>query len=250
MNFDNESFPISSRAFSLYSNRFWRLLLNSGLGRNETSITIKAKVKRSSLIDFVQACHNQEYSITRTNVHDLRLLCCEWEVDSVLELANNFIKNPLNLHDLLIPSILLCVEHAEETSDFESSVAAHFAEFIDNDSIFELPLQIVDRIFSQIREENRGDALSGDLDDLPLDIRELVRLLEHEALRPFLAHLTCLLSPDSCLDLSEHVRPQFRFAFRLQQLRCNFKGRLLHATPGGRMPTALDKRLVPGVKHP
>jgi hypothetical protein len=134
--FDNKSFPISSRTFNVYSNRFWRLLRNSELSPNESSIPIEAKVKRWSLINFIQAYHNQEYPVMPSNVHDLQLLCREWEVDGVLQFAKDFIKNPSNLHDLLILSILFSVEYGEETSEFEDSVVVPFAEFIDDDSIF------------------------------------------------------------------------------------------------------------------
>jgi hypothetical protein len=156
---NNESLQMSSLAFCLYSSRFWRMIRNSEFGRNEISIRIESRVKRSSLIEFISACHEEEYSITASNVDDLELLCREWEVLKVAAEVKDFIRNPSNFRELLIPSIIFGVEHDIDTSEYETFISSHFSDFIGSDSIFEIPLQIVDRIFSRVSSNSETNTV-------------------------------------------------------------------------------------------
>jgi hypothetical protein len=64
--------------------------------------------------------------------------------------VKDFFENPSNFRDLLIPSIIFGVQHQMDTPEYEEFISSHFGDFIASDSIFEIPLQIVDPIFSRV----------------------------------------------------------------------------------------------------
>jgi hypothetical protein len=133
--FREESFPIDLRVFSGYS--------DVSLPRD---LVIEDDVSRDSVVQFVNACQGREYEITIENCQDLSLLCRRFEVSIVGREVETFMQQHENTKGMLVLSLLRQVKEELATERIESIIRDNFADFIADERILSLPLQILKRI--------------------------------------------------------------------------------------------------------
>jgi hypothetical protein len=136
--FNSESFPISSSVFCCLSSKYRRMFANS-----ENPILIETTAGRNSVVEFINACQLKDYFVTHENVHDLLSLARDWDVSSLEQSVLEYISKPENRSKLLIPSICDAFSRCQDSSSIERELQLHLNEFLDDDSLLKLPLVIL-----------------------------------------------------------------------------------------------------------
>jgi hypothetical protein len=133
-------------------------------------VIIRTTADPSTVNEFINACQLAEYAITVQNALGLLGLAEEWEVPQLEEAVIEFVSRPENALCLLMPSLCQALSREADTSRLEQELPRHLSEFLEGDSLFQLPLSILARIIGSKIESGM---------DLRSLFRFLVRCLDH-----------------------------------------------------------------------
>jgi hypothetical protein len=196
--FNSQILPVSSNLFSCFSGKFKRDLRDA-----KKQLSVNTTADLDTVIQFVNACQLQTYSISLENALPLLSLAEEWEVQPLEEAVIEFMGRPENSVPLLIPTILRDLSRNADTSALETQLRPHIPSLLEGDSLLQLPVSLVSRLLDS---------------DSPLDLRRLfpflVRCLNHFG--PTASALFCgievdQLTPEEIGTLQSH--PDFRWCF-------------------------------------
>jgi hypothetical protein len=138
--FKDETFSIVAQLFTMNSQKAdqqWD-------SRNPTEFVITSDVSRASVAAFVDACQGKRCGVTEEIAFDFCLLCDEWRADRVKDQVTAWMAKygPR----LLIRRLLFELSRDMDTSSTESKIREDFARFIDDPALFELPVNVLDRL--------------------------------------------------------------------------------------------------------
>lgn len=139
---NGKEFPICKFQFCRYSLRFQK---DSSLF-NSDSYSINSQVSETSLLSFINACQGKPFSITTENVLDMKLLCNEFEVPSILTTIKKYFDEHEN--ELLLQRLEFSIQHNEDYSDLIGKIASHIDDYINVEKMYDLPENILCQIYS------------------------------------------------------------------------------------------------------
>ena len=98
--------------------------------------------------DFINYVQGQKISLTNENVVFLHYLSQKYEVESLLNVSNEYIKDH---HQELVIDILLIQQSTTSinTETYENALSDHLSEYIEDDRLLKLKVPIIDRILSK-----------------------------------------------------------------------------------------------------
>jgi hypothetical protein len=99
---------------------------------------IQANVCKASVIELVKLFQGKVPIITADIAYDLKTMCEELEIECFRRFVEEFIG--LNKHEAIIDGIKNNFERCSEPTPLEQTLREDFIHFIDNDRLFELPL--------------------------------------------------------------------------------------------------------------
>jgi hypothetical protein len=140
----HESEPIlfSPLLFAAKSRRYLEdLVLGSGL----SGIVINSKFDRDSVVGFIAACEDTDFSVTQSNVFDIEVLCDEWSVvgKSICRKLTEFIEYPPSGQNLWLFFRLGRGLSTEEAKDL---LHCNLVCLFDDSAALEIPAAILSRI--------------------------------------------------------------------------------------------------------
>lgn len=139
---NNKEFPICKFQFCRYSLRFQK---DSSLF-NSDSYSLNSQVSEQSLLSFINACQGKPFAISTDNALDLKLLCNEFEVPSILETIKKYFDEHEN--ELLIQRLDFNIHHNEDYTDLIDRIASNLDEYINLEKMYDLPEDALCQIYS------------------------------------------------------------------------------------------------------
>ena len=151
--FDFDLLSLSSQYLSknqgLKNNKNIKILPN-----DENTITLT----EDSILTFIQACQNQPFKLTRSNVVGLNFLSIKYEVQSLIQKTNKFISN--NSNDFLI-QFLIQVQNENYISieSDEQYIADQLTRFLKDDIFLLIPVFSMYRIINKYENKNSPELI-------------------------------------------------------------------------------------------
>lgn len=149
--YKNKKYPIDFDLFVKYSNYFAK---NRDDYQNVKDIELKIdnyEIVEESVPMFISCCQNDSFEITDSNVFSLYQLSQRYEVSELTKLTSNYITK--NNKSLIFQSINIKLlsnqtEAKIDLSQDEELISANFFEYINDDQLLSLPIQILYRIIN------------------------------------------------------------------------------------------------------
>ena len=165
--FKGKKYPVDFRLIKINSNFFsqnkkqYKHLEDIELHLNDYDIT------EDSIPAFIACCQNEPFEITDSNVFSLRKLSIQYGVPELNRLSTEYIIS--NEKNLLLQSIFFKLKNRQQNEaqidlqQEEAQIATDFFKYIENEQLFQLPIQILYRIlnssqmdFNSMNQTNQG----------------------------------------------------------------------------------------------
>lgn len=149
--YKGKKYPINFCLLQQYSNFFYNQRKNFKNAQDIEIQTINFEITEEAIPMFVACCQNQSFDITDSIVFSLYHLSKQYEVPELTKLSDEYIQQ--NYKNLVLQSILYIIKSRSSEVKFDLSkeenvISSHFFEYIDNDQLISLPVQVLYRILN------------------------------------------------------------------------------------------------------
>jgi hypothetical protein len=129
------------------------LVLSSGPG----DIVIDSAFDRDSVLQFISACDGAEFSLTLSNVFEIKLLCDEWSVSgmSIRQKVIEFIEHLPSGESLWLRRLLFRLGRGLSTSETEDLLRCNLVSLVCDPAALDIPAAILSRIIDFRSYEGR-----------------------------------------------------------------------------------------------
>ncbi|KAK8880696.1 hypothetical protein M9Y10_003382 [Tritrichomonas musculus] len=149
--YKGKKYPINFCLLKQYSNFFYNQRKHF---KNTEDIKIQTsnfEITEEAIPMFVACCQNQSFDITDSTAFSLYHLSIQYEVPGLTKLSDEYIKQ--NYKNLVLQSISYIIKSRSSEVKFDLSkeenvISSHFFEYIDNDQLISLPVQVLYRILN------------------------------------------------------------------------------------------------------
>lgn len=149
--YKHKKYPIDFSMIKKYSNYFYNERKNYK-GIKDIPLQLNGfEVCEESIPIFIACCQNQPFDITNSTVFSLYQLSNQFDVPELNKLSNEYIQK--NHNNLVLQSIKFKLENQNSEVNFDLSkeedvISSHFFEYINDEQLVSLPIQILYRIIN------------------------------------------------------------------------------------------------------
>jgi IS1 family transposase len=149
---EDRPIPFSALLFAAKSRRYLAELV---VGSGSSDIVIDSVFDRDSVIRFICACQGGDFSVTKSNVSEIELLCDEWEVvgKSIRKKISELIERE-NLH---LTRLLFRLSRGLAASEAENLLRRNLIDFVSDTAALEIPAAVLVRIIDFSEYSGRSD---------------------------------------------------------------------------------------------